>query len=146
MSRLRLAQRGGPALRFLISGGAVAIVAVSITSGLTYAGVTFQLAFLVSYVTGISMHFLLHRHFTFVTDEGFTLGARQQARRFVVVAVSQYLLIAGVVALVTALVDVAPLVVYIAVVMAIAIANFLLLSRRVFHGGGAERATVERSA
>lgn len=138
MSPLRLPARAAPALRFLISGGLVACLAVSITVGLTYAGMSFQLAFLVSYVTGISVHFLLHRHFTFAGDGGFGLGAGAQARRFVLVVVAQYLLIAGTVALITSLTAVAPLAVYGAVVACIAVANFLLLSRRVFHREGAE--------
>ncbi len=108
-------------------------VAVSITVGLSQAGVTFQLAFLVSYVTGISVHFLLHRYFTFAGDGDFGLRAGQQARRFAVVVIAQYLLIAGSVMAITALYDVAALIVYGAVVACVAIGNFLLLSGRVFH-------------
>jgi putative flippase GtrA len=139
LSPRRFRERAGPALRFLISGGVVACIAVSITAGLTSAGVTFQLAFLVSYVTGITVHFMLHRHFTFADEAGFELSAGQQAGRWLTVVVAQYLLIAGVVAVIAALVDVAPLVVYLVVVACIAIANFVLLSRRVFHAKAAER-------
>ncbi len=134
----RFAPRAVPALRFVISGGLVACLAVSITVGLTYAGLTFQLAFLASYVTGIVVHFLLHRHFTFAGDGGFGLAAGAQAKRFVLAVVAQYLLIAGAVALITSLTQVAPLAVYCAVVACIAVANFLLLSRRVFHREGAQ--------
>jgi putative flippase GtrA len=123
-----------PAVRFLISGGIVAVVSLSLTTTLRLTGTPFQLAFAVGYVCGIAVHFCLHRYFTFASVERYALGARSQARRFIATVVIQYLLIAGGVALLAPLLGVPDLVVYFALIVLMSVGNFLITRHRIFHG------------
>lgn len=123
-----------PAVRFLISGGIVAIISLSLTTTLRLTGTPFQIAFAVGYVCGIAVHFGLHRYFTFASVESYALGARSQAQRFVATVVIQYLVIAGGVALLSPLLGVPDLAVYFALIVLMSGANFLITRHRIFHG------------
>ncbi len=134
MRDLRSAVLAHPAVRFLISGGIVAVVSLSLTTTLRLTGTPFQLAFAVGYVCGIIVHFGLHRYFTFASVETYALGARSQAQRFVATVVVQYLLIAGGVALLAPLLGVPDLAVYFTLIVLMSVGNFLITRHRIFHG------------
>jgi putative flippase GtrA len=120
-------------IRFLLSGALVGVVAVALTVGLHTAGLGFQVAFLVSYVTGVALHFALHRHFTFASSSGYALEPGRQAQRFVVTTVGQYVFVAAGVAVLSPLLGVPSLVVYLTLVAVLSIGNFLLMRTHVFH-------------
>jgi putative flippase GtrA len=133
--------------RFAISGGIVALLAFTITAILQIVGLPFQAAFAIAYTIGITVHFFLHRYFTFTADGQYRLRARHQASRFLAVALGNYLLIAVSVALLTSWLGLPSLLIYAVVAGIAAVANFVLLAVRVFHreraahGGYEERAS-----
>jgi putative flippase GtrA len=122
-----------PSVRFLISGGLVASVSLSLTTALHLGGVPFQIAFIAGYSVGILVHFLLHRSFTFASDDGFALGAPAQARRFVLTVLVQYALIAGGVAVLAPALGLPELAIYFGLIVLIATGNFLVVRHRIFH-------------
>lgn len=121
------------AARFVTVGGTVACLYLGITAGLSALGAPFQLALAVGYFLAVGTHFLLHRHFTFSSDAGYALRASHQLRGFLLVAVCQYLLTAGLVAVLPGLLHVDRRIVWLGAVVAIAGGTFLLLKTRLFH-------------
>ena len=122
-------------VRFLISGGAIAVLALSLTACLLATGLPFQVAFAIAYATSVAVQFLLHRHFTFAGDGGFRLSARHQAARFFALTAVHYVAIAVSTELVSRALDLPPLLVYAAVALLAAVVNFVVLLLRVFHRG-----------
>lgn len=121
-------------LRYIAVGCLVAGLYFVITAGLSeLAGLPFQLAMLVGYSTALTVHFVLHRSYTFTTEQGYALSASHQAGRYVTFAVAQYLVVAGAVALGTSLFDVSPLLIWLAIVTPLIAVSFLLLRTRMFH-------------
>lgn len=123
-----------PAVRFLVSGGIVAAISLSLTTTLKLTGTPFQLAFIIGYACGISAHFVLHRYFTFASVETYALSARSQAQRFIVTVLAQYVIIAAGVAVLTPLLGVPELVVYFTLIITMSVGNFLITRHRIFHG------------
>jgi putative flippase GtrA len=128
-----------PAVRFLVSGGIVAAISLSLTTTLKLTGTPFQLAFIVGYACGIAAHFALHRYFTFASVEAYALSARSQAQRFVMTVLAQYVIIAVGVAVLAPLLGVPDLVVYFALIVVMSVGNFLITRHRIFHGDAGHR-------
>lgn len=131
MSARKLLQH--PAVRFLISGGIVAVVSISLTTTLRVLGTPFQLAFVIGYGIALSVHFLLHRRFTFASEDEFALAPTHQARRFLLTAGTQYAIIAGGVAVLAPLLHVPDLAVYLTLIVILSCANFVITRHRIFH-------------
>lgn len=129
-----------PAVRFLVSGGLVAAISLSITTSLRLTGTPFQISFVCGYACGVAVHFLLHRYFTFSSVETYALTARSQAQRFVVVVLVQYATIAAGVAVLAPLLGLPDLAVYFALIVSMSVGNFLITRHRVFHGETLEAA------
>jgi putative flippase GtrA len=124
----------GQGVRFVIAGGLVAGVNVTITLGLhSVFSVQFQIALAVGFVTGVLLHFTLQRVFVWRHYESFALRIHHQVLRYVLVGASQY----GVTALSTSalpgLLDLPVEFVYIATMLTVAVVNFLVFRGRVFH-------------
>jgi putative flippase GtrA len=120
-------------VRFLISGGIVFVISLSLTAGLHAAGLPFQAGLLLAYLIAIAVHLELHRSFTFAGHGDYMLDRRDQALRFFAVVVAQYAFIAASVAIFAPVLDVPELLVYLAAVAIMSLANFLALVSRVFH-------------
>jgi len=130
----------GQGARFALVGAAVAVVYIGVTLFLSnVAGLPFQLALALGFVTAVTTHFLLQRSFVWNRDEGYALAPQRQAGRYVVITLVQY----GCTALSTSVLPDAlgaeTDIVYLATVACLTVTTFLLLRAHVFHPG--ERAT-----
>ena len=122
-----------PTIRFLISGGVVAVVSVSMTTALRLAGLPFQIAFAFGYCCALAVHFVLHRSFTFASKEAYALTGPRQATRFIATALTQYVLIAFGVAVLAPLLGLRDLVVYLILIVCMSGGNFFITRHRIFH-------------
>jgi putative flippase GtrA len=124
-------------LRFVLSGGFVALVYIATTSVLSQVvGVPFQIALTIGFTVAIATHFLLQRRFVWTHVAGFALPLRHQAIRYLSLAAIQYgLTVASTATLPTAL-GVSTEIVYLSTAATLSAASFLLFRSRVFHPAG----------
>ena len=121
-------------LRYIAVGGLATGVYLGSTAVLSQlVGLPFQAAMLIGYVLGIAVHFLLHRSYTFATEHGYALSVPHQAGRYVAFVIVQYLFVAVSVALGSALLDVAQILVWLALFGPVTVVGFLVLRTRMFH-------------
>jgi putative flippase GtrA len=123
----------GQGLRFLISGGVVALVYIGTTSLLAeVVGIPFQVALPIGLSIGLATHFTLQRVFVWDHAEGFALPLRHQLARYLALAAVQY----GITALSTAVLPralgIPTEIVYLATVGVISLTNFLVFRLHVF--------------
>jgi putative flippase GtrA len=119
-------------VRFVMSGGIVALLSVSVMTGLVLAGMPSQAALPVAYALGLSVHFSLNRSFVFSSHAGYALALSAQGRRYLTIALTSYGLTALSLAVIPSAVDAPQLAVYYVTAAVLAITNFLLLRRWVF--------------
>lgn len=127
----------GQGVRFAITGVVVALVYFATTTVLhLVAGLRFQVALVIGFVTGMLVHFTLQRVFVWRHHDEFALAVHHQLARYLLVSAAQY----GVTAASTSLLPGAlglPLeVIYPATVLTVSGVNFLVFRGRVFHAGG----------
>jgi len=137
----------GQGVRFVIAGGTVAVVYLTVTTVLSWGlGVRFQLALGIGFATGVLLHFTLQRVFVWKHAAGFALSYRAQIARYVLVAAAQY----GATALVTAFVSeqlgVSPTAVYLVWMFVVTGLSFGIFRRGVFHPGESGPPTSASSA
>jgi putative flippase GtrA len=120
-------------VRFVAVGATVAVLYLGITAVLSSLGVPFQVALATGYFLAVATHFLAHRHFTFSTEAGYALEPSHQLRRFVLVALSQYVLTAALVAVLPGVLHVDRRIVWLGAVALVASATFVVLKTRLFH-------------
>jgi putative flippase GtrA len=121
-------------LRYIAVGCLVGGLYLAITVGLSeLAGLPFQVAMPIGYFTAIGVHFALHRSWTFTSDSGYALSLKGQAGRYLAFVVGQYAVVAGAVAVGTTVLDVSPLVAWLAVVAPLTLASFVVLRTKTFH-------------
>jgi putative flippase GtrA/SAM-dependent methyltransferase len=136
--------RGG---RFVIAGGIVALIYVTVTTLLANVfGIGFQWALAIGYATAIAAHFLLQRFFVWIHHEEFALPVREQVGRYLLVAGAQYSMAALVTATVPSALDVSVTVVFLVWTIAISAIGFLIFGRGVFHAKSPVEPDVTRSA
>jgi putative flippase GtrA len=121
-------------VRFLVSGGFVALVYVATTSVLaTAVGVTFEVALAIGFAVAIATHFTLQRLFVWRHSRGFALSFRHQLLRYLALAGLQY----GATALATATLPralgVSTEIIYLFVAAVLSAMSFLVFRVRVFH-------------
>jgi putative flippase GtrA len=126
----------GQVIRFIITGGLVALVYIATTSLLAEVlGIPFEAALAIGFVVAIATHFTLQRLFVWAHDDGYALQLRHQVMRYLLVAGAQY----GTTALATATLphalDVSTEVVYVTTAVLLAAVNFLVFRSSVFHPG-----------
>jgi putative flippase GtrA len=125
-----LARQG---LRFLISGGFVALVYTGITSVLAEViGIRFQVAIAIGFTIGLATHFTLQRVFVWAHADGFALPLGHQLARYLALAATQYGLTALSIATLPSALGVSTEIVYLATVAVISVANFALFRLHVF--------------
>lgn len=132
----RRSELGRQAFRFVVAGGAVAVLYVAVTTALTVNGVPFQAALVLGFATALAAHFALQRLFVWIHADGYALPLGRQAARYLPVAGAQY----GVTSLATlvlpAALGVGVLVVYLPTAVVLAAVSFVVLRMHVFHPAG----------
>lgn len=124
----------GQGVRYALAGVVVAGVYLGVTTVLAdVVGLRFQVALVIGFCCGVSVHFTLQRLFVWVHDEEFALPFRHQASRYLVVAGAQYGLTAASTALLPAALGLPTELVYVATVGALVCVNFLVFRNGVFH-------------
>jgi putative flippase GtrA len=134
----------GQLFRFVLTGGLVAVVYVSLTTVLHQVfAVPFQIALAIGFLVGVALHFTLQRVFVWRHEEEFALAVHYQVARYLCLCGSQY----GVTALSTSqlpgVVGLPVEAVYLLTMCTIAGFNFLFFRGRVFH---AKRESIPWSA
>jgi putative flippase GtrA len=124
----------GQGVRFVLSGGTVALVYLLTTTALAeVVGLPFQVALAIGFSLAVSVHFTLQRMFVWADQAGFALPLRQQVARYLVVALAQYAATAASTALLPAALGLSSELVYLATVAVVLCANFLVFRRGIFH-------------
>jgi putative flippase GtrA len=120
-------------VRYAAAGGSVTVLYLCLTALLLKVGLPVQLGVALAYLVAVATHFVLQRTFVFGGRSEFALTLGAQARRFAAVALVQYGLTAGLVAILTSA-DVPDL---LAVLITAAIVTpiiFVIARTRLFHG------------
>jgi putative flippase GtrA len=121
-------------VRFLVSGGFVALVYVGVTSLLAeVVGLAFEVALAIGFAVAIATHFALQRIFVWSTSEGFALPLRHQVVRYLLLAGVQYGATAAATATLPRPLGLSTEVVYLITAALLSVANFVLFRSRVFH-------------
>jgi putative flippase GtrA len=124
----------GQGVRYALAGGVVAGVYLGVTTVLAdVLGLRFQVALVIGFCCGVSVHFTLQRLFVWAHREEFALPFRHQASRYLVVAGAQYGLTAASTSLLPAALGLSTELVYVATVGALVCVNFLVFRNGVFH-------------
>jgi putative flippase GtrA len=125
----------GRAVRFVIAGGAMAVVYLGLTALLAVIGLPFQAALIVSFLAAVALHFTLQRVFVWSQRGEYALPLRQQLQRYLPLVAVQYLTTAAATATLPRLLGLPVLRVYIAIALAYSLFNFLVFRARIFHAG-----------
>jgi putative flippase GtrA len=124
----------GQGLRFVMTGGVVALVYLITTTVLAeFVGLPFQLALAIGFCVGLVVHFTLQRVFVWVHHEEFALPLHQQVGRYLLVAAIQYGLTAASTALLPSLLGWPTETVYLVTVAVLVTTNFLVFRFAIFH-------------
>lgn len=124
----------GQALRFAVSGSAVAVVYVTLTTVLhDVLTLPFQTALAISFVVSLALNFTLQRVFVWRHFDGFALAPSHQAVRYLSMSGGQYGLTVLSTSQLPPLLGLPVEVVYLATMITLAAVNFLFFRHRVFH-------------
>jgi putative flippase GtrA len=124
----------GQGLRFAIAGTIVAAVYITVTTVLHgLLGVTFQIALISGFTTGVIIHFTLQRVFVWRHYQKFALAIHHQALRYIGVCFIQYGLTALSTSQLPKTLGLPVEVIYLATAIGLAGLNFILFRGRVFH-------------
>jgi putative flippase GtrA len=134
--RLRTSSAGHhQALRFVLSGGTVAVVYLGL--GLLLSGplgVPIQIAIPVSYVISVLFNYSMQRWFVFAHSDEFALSRQAQFLRYVQIGAAQYALTALATAVLPDLLGIDEQIVYVVTALVAAVITFIVLRLVVFHG------------
>jgi putative flippase GtrA len=131
----------GQGIRFVLSGGTVALVYLATTTILAeLVGLPFQAALAIGFCFGLVVHFTLQRMFVWAHEGEFALPLRHQVGRYLVVALLQYAVTAASTALLPNALGISAELVYLATVGVVLATNFLVFRNGIFHAepSGAE--------
>jgi putative flippase GtrA len=127
----------GQGIRYGIAGSVVALVYLTTTTVLAKVFLApFQLALVIGFVAGMTVHFTLQRLFVWAHHTAFALGVRAQAGRYLPVAVTQYLLTAASTSLLPTALGLPVLPIYLVTASTLTAMSFLIFRSRVFHPEG----------
>jgi putative flippase GtrA len=123
-----------PALRYGMAGAAVAAVYLGVPVVLNGAfGLAIQIAIPIAYVLGVSLHFVLQRHFVFRHVGEFALSGRKQVARYVAIGSVQYPTTALCTALLPGVLGLSQRATFVLTALVVSITTFLVLRSHVFH-------------
>jgi putative flippase GtrA len=124
----------GQGVRFLFAGGIVVVVYVTTTTVLAdVVGLHFQVALAIGFAVALLVQFNLYRIFVWVHHEEFALPVRHQVGRYLVAAAINYGLTAAATAVLPGLLGVPTEAVYLVMVAALPVINFVVLRYVIFH-------------
>lgn len=124
----------GQGVRFLFAGGIVVVVYVTTTTVLAdVVGLHFQVALAIGFAVALLVQFNLYRVFVWVHHEEFALPVRHQVGRYLVAAAVNYGLTAAATAVLPGLLGVPTEAVYLVMVAALPVVNFVVLRYVIFH-------------
>ncbi len=120
--------------RFALAGGIVLAVYLGTTTLLaSVVGLPFQVALIIGFAVGLTLHFTLQRVFVWAHHEEFALPLHRQLGRYLVLAAIQYAVTAASTSLLPAPLGLSTEVVYLATAAVVISLNFLLFRTRIFH-------------
>jgi putative flippase GtrA len=123
------------AIRYGIAGATVALVYISLPVVLNAgARVPLELSIPVSYLTAVTLHFNLQRHFVFRHVHSFALTRRAQIGRYVIMGAVQYPTAAIATALLPRLLGLSARATFVVVALTMSVGAFLVLRAHIFHG------------
>ena len=96
-------------------------------------GVPIVVAIALAYLVGVTLHFLLQRHFVFLDRDTFALPLKAQVSRYVVIGVCQYTLTSVAVTTLPHVIGASQQLVFVGVVVAISLFSFTVLRTAIFH-------------
>jgi putative flippase GtrA len=124
----------GQGTRFVLSGAAVSVVYITITTLLSEAShLRFQLALAIGWCAAVSVHFTLQRTFVWSNQEEFALPFRHQVGRYLLLAVSQLGVSATTTTLLPSVVGTSAEVIYLATAVVLTLINFAVFRLGIFH-------------
>jgi len=124
----------GQGVRFLFAGGIVVVVYVTTTTVLAdVVGLRFQVALAIGFAVGLLVQFNLYRVFVWVHHEEFALPVQHQVGRYLATAGVNYGLTAAATAVLPGVLGVPTEAVYLVMVAALAVVNFVVLRHVIFH-------------
>lgn len=124
----------GQGLRFVLSGGLVLSVYVTLTILLSDVFlVPFQIALASGFVVGVALHFTLQRLFVWKHHERFALAAGHQALRYLTVCAVQYGLTALSTSRLPGLIGLPEDAVYAMTMLVVTSLNFVVFRGKIFH-------------
>ena len=136
VARVRTLDRAllGQGVRYAVAGAGVACVYILTTLFLAnVAGMHFQIALAIGFVTAVTTHFFAHRLFVWGHETDFALSATSQASRYVPLTIAQYAFTALTTSVLPSALGVSTDLVYLATVVCVTLVTFVLLRTRVFH-------------
>ncbi len=120
--------------RFALAGGLVLVVYLGTTTLLASVfGVPFQIALIIGFGLGLTLHFTLQRVFVWSHHEEFALPLHHQLGRYLALAATQYAVTAASTSLLPSRLGLSTEVVYLATAAVVTSVNFLLFRTRIFH-------------
>lgn len=124
----------GQGVRYAMAGCVVATVYLGTTTLLAdVVGLHFQVALVIGFCCGLTVHFTLQRVFVWRRHEQFALPFRHQAWRYLVVAGAQYGLTAASTSILPAALGLPTELVYVVTVGGLISVNFVVFRNGVFH-------------
>ena len=124
----------GQGVRFLFAGGIVVVVYVTTTTVLAdVVGLHFQVALAIGFAVAMLVQFNLYRVFVWVHHEEFALPVHHQVGRYLAAAAVNYGLTAACTAVLPGVLGVPTEAVYLVMVAALPVMNFVVLRYVVFH-------------
>ncbi len=125
----------GELIRFGLAGGVVTVFYLTVTTVLyQVAGLPFELALAIGFVSALLLHFTFQRLFVWIHHDGFTLPLRRQVRRYLAMAGLQYALTAVSTAVLPSALGVSTEIVYLATMAVVTTTGFLVMRFGIFHG------------
>jgi putative flippase GtrA len=126
----------GQLVRFGLTGGLVSVVYLTVTTVLSQvAGLAFEAALAIGFLTAILLHFTLQRLFVWIHEDGFALPFRHQVGRYLLMAGAQYGATAASTALLPGALDLPTELIYLATMAVVTTTGFLVMRFIIFHGG-----------
>jgi putative flippase GtrA len=124
----------GQGMRYVLSGGAVAMITVAVTVTLAEGvGLVYEVSYAIGYCVALATHFSLQRWFVWAHHDGFALSIRNQLARYLPFALFNYGFVAASIALLPRLLGVSTSVAYLEATAIITFLSFLVLRTRIFH-------------
>ena len=124
----------GQGVRFVLAGGVVVVVYVTITLVLAdVIGMHFQVALAIGFGVAMAVQFTLYRLFVWTHHEEYALPLHHQAGRYLAAAGAGYGLTALCTALLPSALGVPTEAVYLVIVVALPVINFMVFRLVIFH-------------